>query len=126
IFRNSPSPMLAQSARTGFVLDANPVFERTFGYKRSQILGETDQFLWASAEQRQTYIDTLVATRRVHQFECQAVHANGAGIRLQISSELGMDQDDPLIITTLTDVSEQTQALERLQRSEDRFSKAFH
>lgn len=54
------------------------------------------------------------------------MHAGGASIHLEISSELGADQDDPLIITMMTDITGQALALERLQRSEDRFSKAFH
>ena len=43
-----------------------------------------------------------------------------------ISSEMGDDPQDRLIITTVADITAQEQAVERLRRSEERFAKAFN
>lgn len=126
IFRTSPSPMVAQSARTGSILDVNPAFERSYGYARDQVLGRQEHFLWADATQREAYLQRLYAERHVDQFSCQGRRSDGTVFEALISSEMGTDREDKLIITTVTDVSAQAGAMERLRRSEERFAKAFN
>lgn len=125
IFRTSPSPMLAQSARTGVILDVNPAFERCFGYSTSQVLGRQEEFLWADPAQRETYLKQLVTERRIDQLPVLARRADGSVFQALIASEMGNDPQDKLIITTISDINQQTEALERLRRSEERFAKAF-
>lgn len=126
IFRTSPSPMIAQSARTGSILDVNPAFERSYGYTRDQVLGRQETFLWADPAQRETYLQQLYERRHMDQFACQGRRADGQAFKALISSEMGTDREDKLIITTVTDVSAQAEAMERLRRSEERFAKAFN
>ncbi len=126
IFRTSPSPMLAQSARTGSILDVNPAFERSYGYARDQVLGRQEHFLWADPAQRETYLQRLYAERHVDQFSVQGRRSDGTVFEALISSEMGTDREDKLIITTVTDVSAQAEAMDRLRRSEERFAKAFN
>lgn len=126
IFRTSPSPMIAQSARTGSILDVNPAFERSYGYTREQVLGRQESFLWHDATEREAYLQRLYAERHVDQHSCLGRRLDGTVFKALISSEMGTDHEDKLIITTITDVSAQAEAMERLRRSEDRFSKAFN
>ena len=126
IFRTSPSPMVAQSARTGNILDVNPAFERAYGYRKDQVLGHTDRFLWADTTARTDYRNKLLNQKRVHQFETEGLRADGTKFKILLSTEIGTGDDDRLVMTTVTDISEQSRALEKLQRSEDRFSKAFN
>ncbi len=126
IFRTNPSPMVAQSARSGMILDVNPAFERCYGYQRSQVLGREDHFLWASQQERDAFLAHLFATRRAEQYPIRCLRADGSAFDALISSEMGDDREDKLIITTVSDVSAQNEALERLRRSEERFAKAFH
>jgi PAS domain S-box-containing protein len=126
IFRTSPSPMLAQSARTGSILDVNPAFERSYGYTRDQVLGRQETFLWADPAQREVYLQQLYEQRHMDQFACEGRRADGQVFKALISSEMGTDREDKLIITTVTDVSAQAEAMERLRRSEERFAKAFN
>ncbi|MDP2263458.1 MAG: PAS domain S-box protein [Hydrogenophaga sp.] len=125
IFRTSPSPMIAQSARNGLILDVNPAFERCYGYNSNQLLGRLDDFLWANPEQRDHYLKQLFAERRIDQFQVLGRRADGTLFEAVICSEMGNDPQDKLIITTVSDVSEQARMLERLSRSEERFAKAF-
>jgi PAS domain S-box-containing protein len=126
IFRTSPSPMLAQSARTGAILDVNPAFERCYGYTSEQVLGRIDAFLWAAPEQRASYLERLFTQRRTDQERVTGLRSDGSHFEALISSEMGDDPEDRLIITTVADITAQDQAVERLRRSEERFAKAFN
>lgn len=125
IFRNSPDPMLALSEREGIILDANPAFERCFGYKREDVLGRTDHFLWARKRHRKSYVHRLVKERLVAQYSGLGLRANGSQFDALISGEMSDDAEDNLVITTVIDNSVQAEALAKLRRSEERFSKAF-
>jgi PAS domain S-box-containing protein len=126
IFHTSPSPMVAQSARSGMILDVNPAFERCYGYTRAQALGRQDDFLWADAGARETYMAYLFAARRAEQYPVRGLRADGSTFDALISSEMGDDPEDKLIMTTISDVSAQNEVMERLRRSEERFAKAFN
>ena len=126
LFRNSPSPMIAQSARSGVILDVNPAFERCYGYARESVLGRTDDFLWAQPLQREEYLSMLQANRSAYQVVCEGLRADASTFNALVSSEMGQDSQDRLVITTIADVSAQAESLERLRRSEERFAKAFN
>lgn len=126
IFRSSPSPMIAQSARTGAILDANAAFERCYGYRRSQVLGKQDTFLWADPLERERYMERLGRERRIAQHRARGRRADGSEFDAVIASEMGDDDEDGLIISTMSDTTGREELIRRLQRSEALFSKAFH
>lgn len=126
IFRSNPSPMLAQSAITGSILDVNQAFERCYGYTRDQVLGRNDAFLWADEKERSDYLKELFSKRRPGPRSVKGLRSDGTRFDAQVSSELGDDPDDQLVITTIADVTDQNRALEKLRRSEERFAKAFN
>lgn len=126
LFRNNPSPMLAQSASDGAILDVNLAFERCFGYKREAVVGRQDDFLWAQEDAHKTHADRLAIERLITQVPALGMRADGSHFNALISSEKDDQEDDKLIITTFTDITAQSEALEKLRRSEERFSKAFH
>jgi PAS domain S-box-containing protein len=90
------------------------------------VLGRQESFLWADASQREAYLQQLYAERHMDQFPCLGKRADGSLFKALISSEMGTDREDKLIITTIIDVSAQAEALDRLKRSEARFAKAFN
>lgn len=126
IFRSSPSPMIAQSARNGAILDVNPAFERHYGYRRNQVLGREDTFLWADPLERERYVDRLASERHIEQHRCRGRRADGSIFEALISSETGSDEEDRLVISTVTDVTGRETLLEKLRRSEARFATAFN
>lgn len=126
IFRSSPSPMIAQSARNGAILDVNPAFERCFGYRRQQVLGREDTFLWADPLERERYVERLAKERNIDHHRCRSRRADGSIFEAMISSETGSEEEDRLIISTVTDVTSREQLLERLRRSEALFATAFN
>lgn len=125
IFKNSPTPMLAQSGHDGLILDVNPAFERCYGYRKDEIVGQSDEMLWGVPSERKAYLASLFKERRAEMHTVQGRRRNGDFFDAVISSEMGTDEDDRMVITTVSDVTEQRRALERLRRSEERFAKAF-
>jgi PAS domain S-box-containing protein len=125
IFNSSPTPMLAQSGRDGLILDVNAAFERCYGYSKSEVVGQSDEMLWASAAERGSYLNGLLRDRRATMRSVQGRRRNGELFDADISSEMGTDDEDLMVITTVSDVTEQRKAVERLRRSEERFAKAF-
>ncbi len=107
IFRSSPSPMLAQSAYNGIILDVNPAFERCYGYTREQAVGKLDNVLWAQPEQRVDYIRQLGAARRTDRFVARSLRADGSTFDVLVSSELSDQPGDRLVITTIVDVTKE-------------------
>lgn len=105
IFRLNPSPMVAQSATTGMILDVNTAFERCYGWRREQVVGHTDHFLWVDPLDRERIVHQLFSDRRVEGFRCRGQRSDGSRFEVQVSSVLGEDPDDTLIISTVTDLS---------------------
>ncbi|QCB45919.1 PAS domain-containing sensor histidine kinase [Hydrogenophaga sp. PAMC20947] len=126
IFRFAPSPMIAQAATTGEILDVNPAFEACYGYTREQILGRTDECLWALPDQRAAHVQKLREQTRIHRAAAIGLRADGERFEGRISSEIGLEDEEHLVITTVSDETDQNEVLKRLLRSEERFSKAFN
>ena len=126
MFRTNPAPMIAQSPRSGLILDVNPAFERHYGYSRDELIGKEDTKLWAHLDQRVEYVQRLSDQHHVHNFQTTALRSDGSTFDALLSSELGNDPHDKLLITTIADISTQTLAMEQLRRSEERFAKAFN
>lgn len=105
IFRLNPSPMVAQSATTGMILDVNTAFERVYGWRREQVVGHTDHFLWVDPLDRERLVHQLFSDRRIEGFHCLGKRSDGSTFEVKVASVLGEDPDDTLIISTVTDVS---------------------
>ena len=126
IFQSSPTPMIAQSEHEGLIVDINPAFERCYGYRRSEVIGQTDRILWGHAEERQCYLDRLFRERRAEMLSVKGRRRDGSLFDAAISSEMGAEGEGRLIITTIVDMTEERKAIEQLRRSEERFAKAFN
>ena len=126
IFRTNPSPMIAQAANSAKIIDVNPAFERCYGYSKSEVLGKSDYMLWAKPEQREKHLEELKRNHRAEQFNVSGLRSDGSHFDGHIRSELGNETEDSLVITTVTDMTEQHATQRRLSRSEERFSKAFN
>ncbi len=107
IFRLSPNPMVAQSATDASIVAVNPAFERVYGYTQSEVEGRNEAFLWDDQAQRAQYLDMLRRERRVVQYPCMARRADGSTFSVLASSELGDSHQDALVITSVTDRSEE-------------------
>ena len=107
IFQSSPTPMVAQSAKTAVIVDVNPAFERGYGYTRAQVLGRSDHFLWADPSQRDAHRKRLLEQHRVTDQPALALRSDGSVFEALLSSEISPDRDDQLVISNVIDMSDQ-------------------
>ncbi len=127
IFQNSPVPMVAQSGNDGLIVDVNPAFERCYGYRRDEVIGNSDVMLWGDAKERERYLERLMQERRAELQSVVGRRRDGSLFDATIASEMGNEEDeDGLVITVVADMTEERRAVERLRRSEERFAKAFN
>ena len=70
-FRSSPLPIIITTRAEGRYLDVNEAAVELTGYTREQLIGRTvkDLGLWAEADQRDTFVEALLAQGRVAGFQ---------------------------------------------------------
>ena len=107
IFHSSPSAMVAQSVRSGLILDTNPAFERCYGYDKQSVLGRTDAFLWANTVERDQYLENMLIKRGSMQASVTALRSDGSQFIALVSSEISSDPGDRLLITTVVDITQE-------------------
>lgn len=125
IFRSSPAAIVVQSLQDLMVLDVNPAFERLYGYARADILGRTDEALWAQARDRKAFHRQVAETGRVLNLSTQARARDGSLMYILLSSEIEGKGDARIVVSTITDATAEMQARQAARQSAELFSKAF-
>lgn len=103
IFLLNPTALLVQTASTQAVVEINPAFERSLGYRSDQIEGQPAQQFWADAEQWRAHCQVLFDKGRT---DWQPAHwrcADGQVLDVLVCSELSEDPGGLLILTTVVD-----------------------
>lgn len=127
IIELSPSGIMVQSVATRAVIDVNPAFERIFGYPRSTYIGEMqNDKLWVEPGQRSAMFEELMREGRIENREVQFRRRDGSVFKALLSSEIGGEADDRIIVSTVMDISAEASARDAIRRSEELFSKAFN
>lgn len=101
VFQSSPAPIFVQSARTGVILDVNPAFERTLGYRRKEVVNKRDGFLWQHDKDHEAFSRERRLLRRTAWHPITAICRNGQTLSLHICSQRDDDPQDSLVITAL-------------------------
>ncbi|MGA0572436.1 PAS domain-containing sensor histidine kinase [Variovorax sp. VNK109] len=127
VFQISPSGIMVQSVQTRLVVDINPAFERMWGYERHEYFEPRhNEKLWVYDHQRENLLERLLTEGRISNCEMTCRRKDGTIFNALISSEIGGEGADRIIVSTVTDISAEVQARERVQKSEELFSKAFN
>jgi PAS domain S-box-containing protein len=100
-FRSSPTPIFVQSARTGAILDVNPAFELVMGYRRKDMLGQRDGFLWLHDGNYEGFVSDRSKALRTGWHAITGLAQDGRQIALQICCEMDEDPADSLVITAM-------------------------
>jgi PAS domain S-box-containing protein len=107
IFQISPSGIMVQSVATRRVIDINPALERMYGYHREAYFEPShNSLLWVDIQQREELLVELLATGRISNKEMLCRRQDGSVFNALISSEIGGDEDNRIIVSMITDISE--------------------
>lgn len=103
IFVLNPTALLVQTANSQAVVEVNPAFERRFGYREDQIVGQHAGALWVDEPQWQAHRKTLMEQGHTGWQRSQWRRSDGQAVDVLVSSELSEDQSGMLILTTVVD-----------------------
>jgi PAS domain S-box-containing protein len=106
IFRLNPTALMIQLAGTRAIQEVNPAFERSFGYQNDQLAGQQAGVLWADEKEWQAHLKVLFDKGRTDWQRGRWMHTDGQAIDVMICSELSEDPSGMLILTTVTDWSD--------------------
>ena len=125
IFRSSPAAIIVQAVNGMTVLDANPAFERLFGYSRDEFIGSTDAVLWADPKDRKSFARQMATAGRLINLPLDVRTKDGRLINIFLSTEIEDRGDGRIVVSTITDATAETQARQAARQSAELFSKAF-
>lgn len=127
VFQLSPAGILVQSVETRAVLDLNPAFERIFGWGRDEYIGIAEHTpLWVDTQQRDAALAVLMEKGRFTNEEVRLRRRDGSVFDALLSSEIGGEGSQRIIVSTIMDISAEVRARDAVRRSEELFSKAFN
>jgi PAS domain S-box-containing protein len=107
IFRLNPTALMIQFAGTRTVLEVNPAFERGFGYRGDELVGEPAGRLWTDDASWQTHCRRLFEKGRTGWQQASWRRSDGQAIEVLVSSELTEDTGGLLILTTVVGAPEE-------------------
>lgn len=126
LFRNNPVACLVQSVERGAITDCNDAFCKLFGYQREDLLGRDVPGLWDDPGDLLEYQNKLRATRQVQGMAATGRRQDGSTFNGMVYAEVVRHGDEHLVITLVLDVSAERASRIELEKSNDRFTKAFN
>lgn len=126
LFRNNPAACVVQSLVTREILDANDAFVERFGHSRETLLGGQPPDLWAHAQEHLAFRAALKALGRVEGMHARGRRKDGSEFDAVVWAEIISQGNERLIIATVMDVSAEVQSRRELEKSRERFAKAFN
>ncbi|NVO05912.1 MAG: PAS domain S-box protein [Rhodoferax sp.] len=122
-FMTSPEPIVLSRLPDGMYLDVNEGFERTFGWRREEVIGRTsrDNGICKELGPHTDFIQRVHAQGRVDAFEADFVNKQGAVIASLVSSNIIRIDGQDCILTVVRDITERKRISDALAASEKEF-----
>lgn len=122
LFMHSPEAGLLIQMSTGNVVEANEVFGRLFGYSNDQVVGQAvaDLNLWVHDQERNKLVKELEESGRIENFAAVFLHTDGHMIDVLISGRVVEVDGEPMVISTIRDISMLRRAEKEVRRSRQR------
>ncbi len=116
-FRSSPYAITLTRLSDGHILEVNDGFVNFSGYQVAEVMGKTtlDLHLWAKEEDRACVADELLKSNRVQGMEFQFLKKSGENTTGLYSAEIITINDQPCILSSISDITERKRAEEALR-----------
>jgi len=121
-FHASPAAMLITRARNGRIIDVNASYERLFGYRRDELIGQTGAAvnIYTSPEQRADIVRLLREHGSLRDLEL-VLRAKSGELCTTLSSLESFDLDgEPCLLGTMVDITGRKRAEQAMERSAER------
>jgi diguanylate cyclase (GGDEF)-like protein/PAS domain S-box-containing protein len=127
LFQVSPDPICVTRQDTGQFIEINSSFTQTFGWTAADVMDRSaDQIgLWDDQDSQQR-IEQVIREQALNNVAVVVHHKDGQALTCVISSRQISVGDQPCIVTTLRDITQQQRSEAALKSSEEKFAKAFH
>lgn len=128
LFQVSPDPICVTHQDDGRFLEINSSFTQTFGWTASDVIGlSADEIgLWDASGSSLQRIERVIREQSLSNVAIVVHHKNGQPLTCVISSRQINVGNQPCIVTTLRDITQQQRSEAALKASEEKFAKAFH
>jgi len=128
LFQVSPYPVCVTHFDTSEFIEINPAFAHVFGWTADEIIGlDVKQIsFWADPLQRLQRNQQIIDEGEVNNLQVVLRSKAGDELTCLVSSRQVVVDEQPCIVTTLRDISQQQRAQAALKASEEKFAKAFY
>ncbi len=109
-FANNPAAIALTRLDGGAVLNVNDSWLAMTGETRESIIGHTARFMWPSGEQALRFVASLKEHGRLQGWEQTFLKRSGEAFEAEISSQVLIMRGEPVILSTLVDISKRKQA----------------
>ena len=104
----SPAPVSFTDLATGKLVDVNPAWERTFGWRRDEVVGRTPLEIgfWSNMQERAQVRSAIDTQGRFVGRELTLKTKSGHAIEILLAAEVIEQDGQALVMAVLTDVTE--------------------
>lgn len=116
-FERAPSILLLTDVASGEILDVNRSFERSLGFSREEVLGQTliGLKVWPSAADREHYVQAVDAQGHLHEAEVQLRTKAGDWLWVLVSAERLDIEGRSCMLSQGVDIRDRKQAEAQLE-----------
>lgn len=127
IFNSSPSAISISELESGIMVDINQSHSLLYGFSKEELVGKTvvETGIFKDFIPRDQIIALIKKNGTIRNFEATARTKNGNQIHILISADIIHLAKKEYLLVASIDITANRNAMEELQRSEERFAKAF-
>lgn len=127
VFRENPESMAITSMVDQRLIEVSKGFERLTGYRREEVLGKTtiELAIWAEPAEREDWFRLVQDQDEIHGGTWSVRHRSGTVKPCLFSAAVAELDAEPVLISTVRDISDLKQTEEALRNSEKKFATAF-
>jgi len=128
LFQVSPDPICVTRHDTGQFIEINSSFTQTFGWSAHEVIDRSaeDIGLWSASAKTLQQMEEAIREQGLNNVAIHVRHKDGQTLTCVISSRQINVGEQPCIVTTLRDITQQQRSEAALKASEEKFAKAFH
>lgn len=113
------------SSLSGTIIATNTAFEEFMEYSQNELSGINVSKIYAKADDRKRFLNTLQQEGKVDDFELQLISKNGKNLWSSLSSKLIKYDEKDAILSTSIDISKRKDAEIKLLKSEKKYRDLF-